>query len=101
MEQYVEKAEFEALKKEVEEIKAEQNKNTDLLHELDKKLDVIIEKIGNSEKNEEIKIKPINTRVDSLEERIKKIEATLTWLWRLIGATVIGVIFDIIFSIKK
>ena len=101
MEQYVEKAEFEALKKEVEEIKAEQNKNTDLLHELDKKLDVIIEKIGNSEKNEEMKIKPINTRVDGLEERIKKIEGTLTWLWRLIGATVIGVIFDIIFSIKK
>jgi chromosome segregation ATPase len=101
MEAYVERQEFETLKKDVEALKIKMDKNADFLHELDKKLDVIIEKIGNNEKNEEIKLEPINTKINNQNERIEKIESALTWLWRAIGTTIIGLAFKIIFDIAK
>lgn len=93
METYVDRAEFEALKKEVEEIKSEQNKNTDLLHEIDKKIDVISQSMISSEKYEELKFKP-------LAEKVEKLEESKTWLWRAIGAALITIVVKILFDVN-
>ena len=93
MEAYVDRTEFEALKKEVEEIKAEQNKNADLLHEIDKKIDVICGSMKNSEKYEELKFKP-------LAEKVEKIESSNTWLWRAIAGAIITLAVKIIFDVN-
>lgn len=91
MESYVDRKEFEALKDEVKEIKIEMNKNADLLHSIDKKIDVISGNILNSTQVEELKINP-------LKEKIQKIESSNTWLWRTIAGAIITIVVKIIFD---
>ena len=62
-ENYVKREEFEALKKEVKEIKDSMAKNAELLQDIDKKVDIIAEKISSSNEIEELKIKPIKDKV--------------------------------------
>lgn len=93
MEAYVDRTEFEALKKEVEEIKTEQKQNADLLHDIDKKIDSICQKMEDSEKYEELKFKP-------LAEKVEKIESSNTWLWRAIAGAIITLAVKIIFDVN-
>ena len=93
MEAYVDRTEFEALKREVEEIKTEQKQNADLLHDIDKKIDLICQKMENSEKYEELKFKP-------LVERVEKLEANITWVWRAIATAIITIAIKIIFDVN-
>lgn len=62
MDSYVSKEEFVELKKQVQDLTAELNGSKDTIHEIDKKLDVIIERISNNDTN--------------LEKRIEKLEDT-------------------------
>jgi len=94
MEEYVDKKEFDALKNKVEEIENKTDKHTDLLHEIDKKVDLIIQNVENIKETEELKIQP-------LEDRVKKLEESKTWLWRFLGGTIIGLAIETIFSINK
>ena len=73
MENYVDRKEFDALKEEVKEIKLEMVKNADLLQQIDKKIDIINEKILSTKQMEELKITP-------LKEKIDKLEGNNTWL---------------------
>lgn len=88
-EEYVSRAEFEQLKKEVNEIKLQSTENSKLLQAIDKKIDVIDAKIDTSDKIDELKLTPLEKRVDTLEESKK-------WLWRTIGASIITVVIGAI-----
>jgi predicted nucleic acid-binding Zn-ribbon protein len=94
MESYVDRKEFEALKEEVKEIKLEMTKNADLLQSIDKKIDIINEKILNTKQMEELKLNP-------LKEKIEKIENNNSWLWRTITATIIGLAIEVLFNLAK
>ena len=94
MENYVDRKEFDALKEEVKEIKLEMVKNADLLQQIDKKIDIINEKILSTKQMEELKITP-------LKEKIDKLEGNNTWLWRTITATIIGLAIELLFNFSK
>lgn len=64
-EEFVGRTEFDSLKEEVKEIKKDMAENQKLLQAIDKKLDVIGEKISNSEKVD-------NLRIEQVEEKVKK-----------------------------
>lgn len=94
MENYVNRVEFDALKDEVREIKEEMSINSRLLQTIDKKIDVINEKIITSDKIDDLKYAPI-------EKRVKKLEDGSEWLKRTLGATIIGIVIKIIFDVSK
>lgn len=82
-EEFVTKLEFEDFKNEVRANRKDDNK---LLTEIDKKVDIIFEKIVNADDKENLKLQPIKESVSKLEDNQK-------WLWRSVGATIIGLIF--------
>ena len=94
MESYVDRKEFELLKTEVKEIKLEMTKNADLLQSIDKKIDLINQRILSTEQMEELKLNP-------LKEKIERIENSSTWLWRTSVGGVIGLIVKILFDVNK
>lgn len=67
-EEYVSREEFNTLKKEVQDIKKEMAENQKILQDIDKKIDVIAEKIVSGEKIDELKLQPLARRIDKLEE---------------------------------
>lgn len=92
--EYVSREEFIALQKEVEELKKDMEKNSLLLQSIDKKIDVITERIGNNSKLDELKLKP-------LEKRVEKLEDSLTWAWRTVVGTIIGIAIKVIYDVSK
>ena len=89
-EDYVKREEFENLKKDVEKIKDDMAENTKTLNNIDKKIDVITERLTNADKIDDLKLNPLDARVTKLENGI-------SWLWRLCaGAIITGVISAII-----
>lgn len=94
-EEYVSKTEFEALKQEVNEIKQEMAESSKLLQAIDKKIDVINEKIITSDKIDDLKITPLQKRVEILEESQK-------WLRRtIIGSIITIIVGAIVFVVKQ
>ena len=94
METYVDRKEFELLKEEVKEIKTEMNNNAMLLHTIDKKLDVICQKMESNEQSVNYKIEPIEKRVDKIEDSNK-------WVWRTVAGSIIALAVKIIFDINR
>lgn len=99
-ENYVKKEEFEEFKKEFNALKDDRKKDVQLLIAIDKKVDVIFEKITNSSNSEELKIKVIEEKEDlklqPIKEKIAKIEKHQIWLWETVIGTIIGVIIKFI-----
>ena len=93
-EEFVKREEFENLKKDVEKLEGNLIESEKLLQSIDKKIDVISEKIANSSTIDALKFNP-------LESRIKKLEESGTWLWRTIGVTIIGIVIKLIFDVSK
>ena len=91
-EDFVSRAEFNNLKEEVSTIKHERLEDFKLLQQIDKKTDVIYEKLSNADKIDELKLSPIEKRVAELEDAQK-------WLRRTVIATIIGEIITIIGAI--
>ena len=81
-EEFVSRNEFNGLKQEVQELKIEVNEYKGILTQIDKKIDVIGEKIANGEKIDELKIQPI-------EKRLQKLEDNQGWLWKLCASIII------------
>lgn len=96
-ENYVNRLEFDSLKDEVKEIKASMKANSTLLQDIDKKVDIIAEKVTNANTVEELKIKPLKEEVDKQDKKIEKLEANQLWLWRTTIAAIIGIILNAIF----
>lgn len=83
--EYVDRTEFNQLKEEVNEIKKEMAESQKLLLAIDKKIDIINEKVMTSDKIETLRLQPLEKRVDTLEDNQK-------WLRR----TVIGAVLSIV-----
>lgn len=79
------KAEVIAIKKDQEEIKSGMTENSKLLQAIDKKIDVIDTKIVTADKIDDLKLTPLEKRVETLEESKK-------WLWRTVGASIITIV---------
>lgn len=93
-EEYVSRTEFNQLKEDVEELKQEMSESSKLLTSIDKKIDVINEKIVTTDKVDDLKFKPLEKRVDTLEESQK-------WLRRtIVGAIITIVIGAIVYVVK-
>ena len=93
-EEFVGRTEFNLLKEEVNEIKKDLDESQKLLQIIDKKLDVINEKVLTSDKIEELKLTPLEKRVDKLED-------SQTWLRRAVLGSVLAIISEaVIFVIK-
>lgn len=92
-EEYISRNEFNGLKQEVQELKEEVTEYRGLLQQIDKKIDVIVEKIANGEKIDELKIQPI-------EKRLQKLEDNQGWLWKLCASIIITGIIGAIITFK-
>lgn len=77
MSEFVSRNEFNGLKQEVQELKTEMDENKKILVVIDKKIDVITEKIANGEKIDELKLQPLEKRVTKLEENHSWLSKTL------------------------
>lgn len=84
-ENFVNKEEFNILTKRVDKMEIQNEQNEKLLREVDKKVDVILEKITNANQTEDLKLAPIDKRLSNVEDNNK-------WLWRAIVGTIIGLI---------
>ena len=93
---YVSQLEFTNLSERVEKLESQNEKNEDLLLEIDKKVDIIFEKIVNADKAEELKLKNIDLKLNPIEDRVGKLENNQEWLWRSIIVTAIGLISTLI-----
>ena len=93
-EEYVSRNEFNTLKSEVQELKEEVGEYKQLLMQIDKKCDVITEKIANGEKIDELKLKP-------MENRVSKLENSQDWLWKTTIGSILGLAIKIIFDVTK
>lgn len=115
-EDFVNRNEFNNLKQEVQELKIEINENKGILSQIDKKIDVITERLENTTKisdlqNESIetriisKIEPIKRDIIKNKEEIEEIKENKKWLWRAMVTTIIGIgvkfLFDIIVNLIK
>lgn len=92
-EEFVSRNEFNGLKQEVQELKIEVNEYKGILTQIDKKIDVIGEKINNGEKIDELKIQPI-------EKRLQKLEDNQGWLWKLCASIIITGIIGAVVTFK-
>lgn len=90
---YVNREEFNSLKEEVQSLKEEVSEYKKLLIKIDKKCDVITEKIANGEKIDELKLQP-------LEKRVTKLEENQGWLWKLCASIIITGIIGAVISFK-
>ena len=89
--EFVTRVEFETLAKEVTELKNNMSEIEKLFRTIDKKIDVIAEKINSTENVTELKIKPLEQRVSNLEDSQK-------WLIRAILGEVIAIVGVFIFK---
>lgn len=93
-EEFVKKEEFNNLKKDVEKIKDDMIENAKTLQSIDKKVDIIKERLTSTDEISELKLKPIEKRVDELEDGQK-------WLRRTVIGTLITVVIGIIVEVVK
>lgn len=93
--EHVTRAEFDALKEEVKEIRKEVDNSKEIMQSVDKKVDIIMEKVLNSKETEDLKLEPIKDRISKLEDSQK-------WLRRTIITEIIGIIAAAVgFTIKN
>lgn len=94
MEEYIKREEFDNLKEKVSRMEDELSESKKILQSIDKKIDVIDGKITSAEKIEELKFKP-------LESKLSKVENNQDWLWKTVIASILGLAIKIIFDITK
>lgn len=89
--EYITRSEFIALKEEVAELKDNMNEIQKLFQAIDKKIDVIAEKINSGESVTDLKIKPLEKRIFDVEDSIK-------WITRIIIGLIVTAVCTIIFK---
>lgn len=94
MEEFVKREEFENLKEKVSKMEEELTESNKLLQSIDKKIDIISEKIVSSDKIDELKYKP-------LESKVTKVEANQEWLWKTVIGSILALAIKIIFDITR
>lgn len=101
MSEFVSREEFENLKSEVAEIKDELSKSSELLINIDKRTDVILEKLDNLDKVSNMQIEPLKKDITKNTEDIKEIKSNTQWLWKAVGTTIIGIVIKVVFDVYK
>lgn len=94
MEEYVSKLEFQRLEQDVQEIKESREKDSELLMAIDKKIDIISERIKNADKTDDLKLQQLTSRVSKLEDNH-------VWVSRTLAGTIISIIIGIIFEVAR
>lgn len=92
-EEFVGRKEFDNLKQEVDKIKEDIIENAKVLQTIDKKIDVITERLGTSQQIDDLKIDPLKARVE-------KVENNQSWLWKAFGTALIGVLVKVVFDVS-
>ena len=90
-EDFVTKTEFDELKKQVDKLESNMSEIEHLFQAIDKKIDVISEKINSGANVTDLKIQPIEKRVFDLEDSQK-------WVIRIIIGEVIAIVCSFIFK---
>ena len=93
-EDFVSRNEFNGLKQEVQELKEEFSEYNGLLHQIERKIDVIAEKLNTADEITILKLQP-------LEKRVTKLEENHSWLSKTVAATIIGIVIKLIFDISN
>lgn len=101
MSEFVSREEFENLKSEVAEIKEDLSKSSELLINIDKRTDVILEKLNNLDKVSNMQIEPLKKDIAKNTEDIKEIKSNNEWLWKAVGTTIIGIVIKVAFDVYK
>ena len=101
MSEFVSREEFENLKSEVAEIKDDLSKSSELLKNIDKRTDVILEKLNNLDKVSNMQIEPLKKDIAKNTEDIKEIKSNNEWLWKAVGTTIIGIVIKVVFDVYK
>ena len=101
MSEFVSREEFENLKSEVAEVKDELSKSSELLINIDKRTDVILEKLNNLDKVSNMQIEPLKKDITKNTEDIKEIKSNTQWLWKAVGTAIIGIVAKVIFDMYK
>lgn len=92
-EEFVSKTEFNLLKEEVNDIKKDMDESQRLLMAIDKKIDIINEKILTSDKIDKLTYSPLEKRVETLEDNQKWLRRTLIGeVITIIGGAIVYVI---------
>ena len=92
-EEYVSKTEFNLLKEEVNDIKKDMDESQRLLLAIDKKIDIINEKILTSDKIDKLTYTPLEKRVETLEDNQKWLRRSLIGeVLTIIGGAIVYVI---------
>ena len=91
---YVTREEFKRLAEKVDHVERQQDENVKILQAIDKKVDVITEKITTSDRIEDLKLNPLTKRVSEVEDNQK-------WLWRTVIGTIIATGLKILFDVSK
>lgn len=94
MSEFVSREEFENLKSEVAEIKEEMSKSGELLKNIDKRTDIILEKLEGLNKISNMQIEPIKKDIEELKSNSQ-------WIWRTLASVIIGIIAKIIFDFTR
>lgn len=108
---FVSREEFNGLKQEVQELKLEFNESKSILTMIDKKIDVITERLENTTKVSDLQNENIETRITSKLEPLKKdiaknkeeideIKDNMKWLWRLCASIIITGIVGAVVTFK-
>ena len=101
MSEFVSREEFENLKSEVAEIKEDLSKSSELLINIDKRTDIILEKLDNFDKISNMQIEPLKKDITKNTEDIKEIKSNNQWLWKAVGTTIIGIVIKVVFDVYK
>ena len=101
MSEFVGREEFENLKSEVAEIKEDLSKSSELLINIDKKTDIIFEKLDNFDKVSTMQIEPLKKDISKNTEDIKEIKSNNQWLWRTSLGIILSIVIKIIFDVYK
>lgn len=101
MSEFVGREEFENLKTEVAEIKEDLSKSSELLINIDKKTDIIFEKLDNFDKVSTMQIEPLKKDISKNTEDIKEIKSNNQWLWRTSLGIILSIVIKIIFDVYK
>ena len=97
--QYVNKTEFNKLEKKVEKLEEEFDNSRELIQGIDKKVDIIVEKVGSSKEIEDLKMQPLIDRVTRLEQENQAIKDRSKATWNTVIGNTIGLVFSIVGAI--
>lgn len=99
---YVSREEFENLKEKVDTLENEVNESKKLLQTIDKKIDIINEKIVNNDKVDELKLEAVEQKVEAVETRVNNLEENKKWIRNTIKTAIISIVIGaIVFVIKQ